>query len=197
MSLGLHYIEGKLHLHPSHTAPALDCHFQLRAHFHPITTHQRFAFPSLWLRETRAIKSLQCSLSATCNLKPISDLTHHEHEEISPQMSKCQFLSESNIANESVIAIIFSYTHWVTMDSLHYDLRSWELLWRWEFCWLLVKSLTKGLFNPIEGDRKLKSQTGDHICSKLIGAFPFCLECCKLGATWTIIKTPKTVNEAC
>lgn len=157
MSLGLHYIEGKLHLHPSHPAPALDCHFQLRAHFHPITTHQRFAFPSLWLRETRAIKSLQRSLSATCNLKPISDLTHHEHEEISPRRSKCQFLSESNIANESVIIIVFHIlTEWLWTHSIrsHYDLRSWELLRRWEFSWLLVKSLTKGLFNPSEGDRK-------------------------------------------
>lgn len=108
MSLGLHYMEGKIHLHPLSTQPlALDGHFQLRAHFHPITTHQRFPFPSFWLRETQAIKSLQCFLSARCNLKPISDMTHNEHEEISPRRSKCQFLSESNITNEKVIRIIF------------------------------------------------------------------------------------------
>lgn len=109
---------------PSCPAPAPNCHFQLRAHFHPITTHQRFTFPSLWLRETRAIKSLQCFLSARCNSKPISDLTHNKHEETSPRRSKCQFLSESNIANESVIAIIFRVLiepRWTDSIRSHYE----------------------------------------------------------------------------
>lgn len=135
--------------------------YNIRAHFHPITTHQRFTFPTLWLRETQAIKSLQCSLSATCNLKPISDLTHHEHEEIAPRRSKCQFLSESNIANGSVITIIFhTLIEWLWTDSIRscYDLRSWKLLRRWEFSFhFFLKSLTKGLFDPSEGDRKFKS----------------------------------------
>lgn len=153
-----------------------------------------------------SIESLQCSLSATCNLKPISDLTHHEHEEISPRRSKCQFLCVSQIANESVIAFAFhKLIEWLWTDSItpHYDLRCSVLPRRWKVCWLLVKSLTKGLFNPSEGDRKLKSKTENRVCSKPIGTlyssrsqtvvsgdknsrkhtlkFPLCLECCKLG----------------